>query len=247
MSGTDILRVPPWHCEQGGDRCLVVVFEAHDPECSNRFAVELARRIVAAGMPQVRDVVPSMAAVGVHFEPASARDAVVRRVQALMPARLAREETDVREIELPVCYGGEHGRDLDDVARHCGLDRDEVIALHSASRVRVLMLGFAPGHPYLGMFDARLSIGRRTTPRTAVPQGSIGLANRQCVIYPVVLPAGWNLIGRIPLRLFDPLRASPCLLDVGDYVRFRAIGPEEFEHIAREQGPAIRPAATPAG
>ncbi len=243
MTEAAVLHCPPWHVEQGGDGCVVVVFDASAPERANRFAVELARRVVAAGLAPVRDVMPSMAAVGVHFTPPAVREAVLARVCALIPARLAAEDTQANEIELPVCYGGEHGQDLEDVARYCGLTTQEVIALHSTARVRVLMLGFAPGHPYLGMFDERLAIGRRATPRTAVPQGSIALANRQCVIYPMVLPGGWNLLGRIPLRFFDPGRATPCLLNVGDVVRFRAITPEEFTHIARTQEGALRSAA----
>ncbi|HYG43915.1 MAG TPA: 5-oxoprolinase subunit PxpB [Bordetella sp.] len=227
-----------------GDRCLVVAFDEADVALSNTAACELARLLLDAQLPGVSDIVPSMAAVGVHYDPAALApssdgtgpwDALARQVQALISGIQMAGNSSVREIVLPVCYGGDYGEDLEDVARTCGLTPDEVIGIHSGTPVSVLMLGFAPGHPYIGMFDQRLAIRRRPTPRTAVPRGSIGLANRQSVIYPTVLPGGWSLIGRTPLTLFSPWRDEPCLLNAGDRIRFKPITASEFAALEQQE------------
>src|SRR5690606_28650988 len=132
---------------------------------------------------------------------------------------------DARQVDIPVCYGGEHGPDLEDVARHCGLSPQEVIRLHSGTPAYVFMLGFAPGAPYIGIHDPKLAIGRRDTPRTVGPAGSVAIANLQTVIYPNASPGGWNLIGSTPAVLFDPAREPVTLLAPGDTVRFVPIGP----------------------
>jgi inhibitor of KinA len=64
------------------------------------------------------------------------------------------------------------------------------VALHVAAPHRVLMLGFAPGHPYIGGLDARLAVPRRASPRLRVEAGSVAIANAQTSIYPFVTPGG---------------------------------------------------------
>ncbi|HJU25447.1 MAG TPA: 5-oxoprolinase subunit PxpB [Rhodanobacteraceae bacterium] len=137
-----------------------------------------------------------------------------------------------RPIEIPVCYGGEYGPDLDAVAAHAGLAPDEVVARHTAAEYTVAMIGFAPGFPYLLGLDAALAMPRRRDPRTRVPAGSVAIGGAQTGIYPHELPGGWQLIGRTPLALFDPQREPPCLLAPGDRLRFRAIRVDEFEIVA---------------
>jgi KipI family sensor histidine kinase inhibitor len=131
-----------------------------------------------------------------------------------------------------VCYGGESGPDLDAVAEHAGLSRDDVIARHAAAEYTVAMLGFAPGFPYLLGLDRALQVPRRPSPRTRVPAGSVAIGGAQTGIYPRELPGGWHLIGRTPLVLFDPAREPPCLLAPGDRVRFREIEAGEFARLA---------------
>jgi KipI family sensor histidine kinase inhibitor len=227
-----------------GDRCLVVEFAQTDVAQSNDMACEAARRLQDANLRGVTDIVPSIAAVSVHYDPATvaARGdrlspwrALVADVEQLLSGMQLQQVAASREVVIPVCYGGAYGEDLVDVAHACGLTAEEVIHIHSANPVNVLMLGFAPGHPYIGMFDPRLTVGRRATPRTAVTQGSIGLANRQSVIYPMTLPGGWNIIGRTPLKLFDPYCDSPCLLIAGDCIRFESITERQFEEIEQQQ------------
>lgn len=138
-------------------------------------------------------------------------------------------------VEIPVCYGGEYGPDLDALAEHARLSRDEVIGRHVAAGYTVAMLGFAPGFPYLLGLDPALHVPRRADPRTRVPAGSVAIGGAQTGIYPRELPGGWNLIGRTPLVLFDPDRDPPCLLAPGDRVRFCAISAEEFAALAERQ------------
>ena len=135
-------------------------------------------------------------------------------------------------VEIPVCYGGECGSDIDAVAEHTRLSREEIIARHAAAEYTVAMLGFASGFPYLLGLDPTLHVPRRANPRTRVPAGSVAIGGAQTGIYPRELPGGWHLIGRTPLVLFDPEREPPCLLAAGDRVRFRAIDADEFARLS---------------
>ncbi|WP_251862787.1 5-oxoprolinase subunit PxpB [Achromobacter sp. Marseille-Q4962] len=228
-----------WRILPQGDRCLIIDFGTEIDAATGRLCLAAARRLREAGLPGVTDVVPSFVAVAVHYRPDAGGTptygALADRIEALLGAGIAAEDAIGREIDVPVCYGGEHGPDLDDVARAAGLTPDEIIALHSGPRAMVFMLGFAPGHAYLGVHDDRLNIPRRASPRTAVPAGAVAVANRQTVIYPARLPGGWNLIGATPLALFDPAREPAALLQPGDSVRFVPIGPEEFERLRGER------------
>ena len=137
-----------------------------------------------------------------------------------------------RQVTIPVFYGGTMGPDLDNVAAHNGLTPEEVIRLHQEPDYLVYMLGFLPGFPYLGGLDQRLCTPRLATPRTNVPAGSVGIADRQTGVYPLASPGGWQLIGRTPLKLYDPRRSQPFLLAAGDVLRFQAVTQEEFDRIA---------------
>ncbi len=150
--------------------------------------------------------------------------------------------TDTSDLQLPppkittipVAYGGEFGPDIEFVARHNSLTPEKVIALHTAGRYPVYMLGFTPGFPYLGGLTEKLWTPRLETPRTRVPAGSVGIANNQTGIYPVDSPGGWQLIGRTPRKLFDPTKADPFLIHPGEIVIFQAITAEEYRLLEEE-------------
>ncbi len=131
-------------------------------------------------------------------------------------------------VQIPVVYGDEYGPDLDWVAAYHKTTADDVISQHTSTEYRVYMIGFIPGFPYMGELPRSLETPRKKTPRTAVPQGSVGLAQRQTGIYPARSPGGWQIIGRTPLNLFDPLKNPPSLLEMGDQVQFFKISKEEM-------------------
>lgn len=131
-------------------------------------------------------------------------------------------------IELPVYYGPEVGLDLDDVCDYSGLDRDEVIRIHSEQTYRVYAIGFSPGFAYLGITDQCIALPRKATPRQKVPTGSVGIAGSQTAIYPSSTPGGWQIIGRTPQKMIDWDSESLALVAVGDRVRFRSINRQEY-------------------
>jgi KipI family sensor histidine kinase inhibitor len=228
-----------WRILPQGDRCLIVSFGDRIDAAVGRTCLAAAARLRDARLPGVTDVVPSFVAVAVHYRPDAhggpAYAQLAERIGRLLAEGIRADASGGREVDIPVCYGGAHGPDLAEVAQAAGLTPEGVIQLHSQPRSMVFMLGFAPGHAYLGVHDEKLNIPRRPSPRTAVPIGSVAVANRQTVIYPNRLPGGWNIIGATPLTMFDPGREPAALLQPGDSVRFVPIGPEEFDRI-REAG-----------
>jgi inhibitor of KinA len=231
-----------WRIAPLGDRCLIVEFGQEIDLETNLRARAVAEHLLANPIPGVVDVVPAFTTVGLHYRPEAFADGaggapfeqLTRRVEEILAKSVGRRRPAARRVEIPVCYGGEFGPDLDELARARNLSTAEVIALHGASPHVVHMLGFAPGHPYLAGLDKRLATPRRSTPRLKVPAGSVGVTGTQSTIYPLETPGGWNLIGRTPLRLFTPEKNPPCLLQPGDEVRFARITAREFEAL-REQ------------
>lgn len=244
---TAALSPEKWQFEPCGDRCVILVLGSVFSIDLNRQAASVGSQLRALGaqgqLPGVTDVVSAMVTVGVHYSPESIASlfpgvSPYESICTLVTERLkdshgAAATTGTR-FDIPVCYDPEYAPDLEDIAQACGLTANEVIAAHTSDWLDVLMVGFAPGHPYIGMHDSALSLPRRPTPRTLVKQGSIGVANRQSVIYPADLPGGWNLIGCTPLPMFCPLSEPPCLLQSGDQIRFVPITRHEFDLLARE-------------
>jgi len=184
----------------------------------------------------VRDVVPSLGGLAMHFDldhaelPQAPLQAATDLLQDCLKAAV-RARAPGRKVEVPVCYDAAFGLDLGEVVAQTGLNAAEIVRRHAASEHRVLMVGFAPGQPYIGGLDARLAVPRRATPRTRVPAGSIAIANAQTVVYPFEIAGGWNVLGRTPLRVFDPQREPPSLLAPGDRVRFVPIARAEYERL----------------
>lgn len=139
------------------------------------------------------------------------------------------DHTVPRVVEIPVCYDGEFGPDLEFVARHNKLRPEEVIEIHTGGEYLVYMIGFAPGFPYLGGMSEKIATPRRQSPRTSIPAGSVGIAGMQTGAYPISTPGGWQLIGRTPVELFRPRENPPSLLNAGDTVKFYAITLEEYQ------------------
>jgi KipI family sensor histidine kinase inhibitor len=211
----------PVDCLPAGDSAVLVCFgETIDLE-TNRRVHALASRIRRAPFDGIGAMVPGYAALMVHYDPLRLSvDGALEWLQAQAAAAEHEPLPPPRRVEVPVQYGGEHGPDLDFVARHTGFSPQEVVRRHAGGEYPVYFLGFTPGFPYLGGLDPRLAAPRLETPRQRVPAGSVGIAGPQTGIYSVESPGGWRLIGWTPLRLFDPQADPPALLAPGDIVCF---------------------------
>jgi len=132
---------------------------------------------------------------------------------------------------IPVCYDRSMAPDLDRVAELSGLSTAEVIELHQSGVYLAELIGFVPGFAYMSGVNPRLSVPRLPHPRPVVPAGSLAMTGNQTAIYPTSTPGGWNLIGRCPTRLFDPARARPSLIALGDEVRFESISVAQFDRL----------------
>lgn len=213
-----------------GDSALLVELPPSiDPATSGR-VLALARAIEERHGSLVRDLVVGYCSLTVYFDPL-ALDAAWLETQVHAALRVidAAPEVEGAMVDVPVCYGGELGPDLPDVARVAGCSEDEVVALHTGTIYRVYLVGFVPGFPYMASVDPRLALPRRSSPRQKVPAGSVAIAAGQTGIYPAETPGGWHLIGRTPVKPYDPSRAQPFLFRAGDRVRFHAIDPVAFD------------------
>ncbi len=223
-----------WRIVSLGDRCLIVEFESRVDAAINRKARALADALLSRPLPGVVDVVPAFCTVGVFYRPerfagdVSPFQQLRMEIEAVLQAGYESAQGQARIVRIPVCYGGVHGPDLDEVAAACDMTPDQVVLAHVASEHVVFMLGFSPGFPYIGGLDPRLSVPRRATPRTHIPAGTVAIAREQTAIYSFETPGGWSLIGRTPMKLFDPLAEPPCRLQAGDRIRFMPIPPDEF-------------------
>lgn len=193
-----------------------------------------ARKLAAAGLEDVEEIVPAFASVGVFFRSPPDPDRAAAEILSALRRRTSSgfRLTKPRLIEIPVCYAPEFALDLEAVAEHCRLSPNDVVKSHAAACYRVRCVGFTPGFPYLSGLPPQLAMPRRATPRTSVPAGSVAIGGTQTGIYPLLSPGGWNIIGRTPLRLFDPARAPAGLVRAGDKVRFRAISALQFKQWA---------------
>jgi KipI family sensor histidine kinase inhibitor len=226
-----------------GDCALLLSFGERIDSDLNAFALAAAAALREADLPGLSDIAPAYASVCVRYDPCAWLDTtgaqsphtrIASRISTIVDTlptpRLA---PDTAAIDVPVCYGGEFGPDIDELAAHAKFSVAEAIACHSAAEYRVAMLGFAPGFAYLLGLNSALNTPRRATPRIRVPPGSVAIGGAQTGIYPRELPGGWQIIGRTPLVLFDTSRARPALLMPGQRVRFRDISAEEFAAYAR--------------
>jgi KipI family sensor histidine kinase inhibitor len=182
--------------------------------------------------PRLLDAVPSYTTLLLRYDllqdDLASLMADISKVLDEMPQAVEKSTADSDIIEVPVFYHESVGPDLPELARHAGLSVDQVIQKHSERVYQVFAIGFAPGFAYLGEVAPELSMPRLATPRAKVPAGTLGIADTQTALYPIVSPGGWNLIGRTPLTLFDQTRDRPSLLEAGQVVRFRPIGQQEY-------------------
>ncbi len=219
-----------------GDRAVTVEWGSTIDEHINRQVHAFARKVEALSHPAITEVVPTYRSATVHYRPEVLSYEELNQLLAPLAQGSAEEAEELPVVEIPVCYGGEYGPDLEEVAQHCSLTPEEVIARHTAPTYRIYMLGFTPGFPYLGGMDPSIAAPRRKEPRIQIPAGSVGIAGEQTGVYPIVSPGGWQLIGRTPLRLFDPQKEQPILLSAGVGIRFVPIDEETFRKMEEKEG-----------
>ncbi len=233
-----------WPCAGGkprflpaGDAALVVEFGNQIDEGINRQVRCLAYALEENAIPGLEEAVPTYRSLLVHYDPLHlSYGQLMDFVRSLLEREQEYSLPEPRLVEIPTLYGGEFGPDLSFVAEHNGLSVEEVIQIHSGATYLVYMLGFSPGYVYLGGLPEAIATPRLSTPRTLVPAGTVALAGQQTGIYPIATPGGWRLIGRTPLKLFDPQHDPPTLLQAGERVRFVPISEEEYQaRLEREE------------
>ncbi|MDX1597229.1 MAG: 5-oxoprolinase subunit PxpB [Marinobacter sp.] len=221
------------------DSVLVTFADAISDALPRRIAL-LCNRIEADRNEWLVDLVPSYTTLLVIYDPV---EIDFRRVEAYLersvrmpretdPHSTSSDPPDQTTHDIPVYYSPESGPDLERIAREKNLSVDEVVSYHTGRTYTVYAIGFAPGFGFMGEVDSAIAAPRKDTPRSRVPAGSVGIANRQTAVYPKASPGGWQLIGRSPVTLFDPTNLS--LLSVGDLVRFHPVSRERFLELGGE-------------
>jgi KipI family sensor histidine kinase inhibitor len=217
-----------------GDSGLLLRWPQRIDASINAQVQELAASLQAAPIQGVSDVVPAYASLALLVDPRWLTQAgqdprsLIAQLETRIAALAPGDAKSARHIHIPICYGGDFGPDLDEVAAFCGLLAAEVVRRHAAAEYRVAMLGFQPGFPYLLGLDPRLAMPRLAAPRVRVPAGSVAIGGAQTGIYPRESPGGWRLIGRTSAVLFDEKSASPTLLLPGDRVTFCPVDAATF-------------------
>ena len=218
-----------------GDGALTLEFGDRIDLALNAKVMAARDALAAMRLAGISDVVPSYRSLTVHFDPlALDRENLIERLLQAAQAPPGKSALATRWL-IPVLFGGEAGPDLADVAHATGRSEAAVIEAICASELRVFLIGFLPGFPYLGELPEWLRLPRRATPRSAVPANSLAIAGAQAAVYPWASPGGWHLLGRTPVRLFDLADAArPALLAPGDTLRFAPVNRDEFERLATD-------------
>lgn len=232
---SDFPRILP-----AGDAATSIEFGSVISEEINDRIYSFAEALEAAPPEWLMELVPTYRSLLVQYDPLLFDfDQIEAEIKTRLAATSTNSDTTAPErkklvYELPTLYGGEHGPDLETVANHAGLSADQVVSTHSSTAYRVYMIGFSPGFPYLGGMDEKIACPRLATPRTRVPAGSVGIAESQTGVYPSESPGGWQLIGRTPVKLFDPDESPPSILQPGHFVKFVPVEADEFAEMEKQ-------------
>ena len=216
-----------------GDAALAVMLGDTISERTGERVGALADALSAGNVTGITELIPAFCSLTVCYDSAAVSyPKLCRRIEKAMSRADGTTVSARRVHRIPVCYGGEFGPDLADVASLAGLSAEEVIRRHSAPDYRIYMLGFLPGFPYLGGLDESIAAPRLDSPRERIPRGSVGIGASQTGIYPMESPGGWRLIGRTPILPYDPARTPPVLYAAGDSIRFVPIDRARYDELA---------------
>ena len=216
-----------------GDCGLLVEYgNAIDPAVNQK--VRSMAIVVQNNMPGgVIEIIPTYRSILIYYDPLITNPSMLKETLTDLESGLSEIKIPPpKVVEIPVCYGGDYGPDIEHVAQSHNLTLQEVIDLHSEPEYLIYMVGFTPGFPFLGGLPEVLHTPRLKTPRTLVPKGSVGIANGQTGVYPIASPGGWQLIGKTPISLFSPERSTPILYQAGDRIRFKPISPSDYQRLS---------------
>ncbi|MCS7125154.1 MAG: 5-oxoprolinase subunit PxpB [Candidatus Bathyarchaeota archaeon] len=217
-----------------GDAALTVEFGTVINLAVNHKVIALNEALMKASIPGIEELVPTYRSLLIRYDPAKITyERLVAQIREVEEKLKETPREKKRKLTVPVVYGGVYGPDLGFVADYHGSTESQVVKFHSGKEYRVYMIGFVAGFPYLGDVPDEIATPRLETPRLRVPAGSVGIAEKQTGIYPCEAPGGWRIIGRTPIKLFDPQWQPPALLKPGDTVKFKPISEGEFQRIER--------------
>ena len=216
-----------------GDSALLIQFEQRIGEDVNRRISATVKLLKMQQIEGIVDMIPAYASLLVQYNPLVIRyEEIYKRVSAIVKMDTKVESMEKKVWEIPVLYGGELGPDFSYVAEHAGISGEELIRLHREKDYLVYMLGFLPGFTYLGGLEEKLHTPRLENPRVKIPAGSVGIGGSQTGVYPVDSPGGWQLIGRTPVKMYDPEKQDPILVQAGEYIHFYPIRDAEYARIS---------------
>ena len=218
-----------------GDSALLIEFEQKIAPEINAQITAFVHLLKEQHIEGVTDLIPAFASLLINYDPRviGYKD-LKARIEELLKIEVSEEAGDARVFEIPVCYGGEYGPDIANIAENAGISEQEGIDIHCSKDYLIYMLGFLPGFVYLGGLDERIHTPRLANPRISIPAGSVGIAASQTGIYPLNSPGGWQLLGMTPVKTYDPERETPILVEAGDYIRFVPVTEEEFLKIKKQ-------------
>lgn len=217
-----------------GDRAIVMEFGNEINKDINA-KIRSTMAAIDGNIEGIVEMTPTYRSITIVYEPEKlSYSDLVEQLKKYESVSSSDGEEKVNLIEIPTLYGGEYGPDMDFVKSNAGLSEEEVVKIHTGTDYLVYMLGFAPGFTYLGGMDERIATPRLKSPRLKIEAGSVGIAGSQTGMYPSESPGGWQLIGRTPLKLYNPESEPPVFIQAGDYIRYVSIDEEEYNKIKAE-------------
>ena len=215
-----------------GDHAMVVEFGSIIAENINQKVHALAGWIEEKQIEGVVELLPTFRSLMIYYDcHVVSFEQLKRKVSEFDDTKVSAGAEKKKITKVPCCYGARFGSDLHDMEKILGIDKDEIIRIHSSVCYKIYMLGFLPGFVYLGGLDKRIEVPRLSSPRVKINPGSVGIGGNQTGVYPVASPGGWRLIGGTPLDFYDPDREKPILCNAGEYIRFVPIHIDEYYDI----------------
>jgi KipI family sensor histidine kinase inhibitor len=226
-------QAEPPRIAPAGDQALVLEFDASISRAVNQRVRDVEETLTEAAWPEIISMVPSYRSLLVYYDPvAICFEELSQRLLLTLSETKSATAKRPKRWTLPVRYGAGSDSDLDDLAKKLSLASDDVIRLHSETEYMVYMIGFSPGFAYLGELPTALEVPRKIVPAPLVPSNTIQVGGQQTAVTSVPMPSGWYVVGLTPVRMYQPDRSKPFLLDGGDLVRFRPITLAEFAEIS---------------